>query len=366
MYFYEDGGHTISTIRMLSYKFHLLLKYMHKMCKTILLILFFSFALNAQEVNYSVKLGWKPTDKVIILHVDDVGMSYEANHGAIEAMEHGVASSCSVMMPCPWVPEYMHYLKEHPKTDAGLHLTLTSEWRDYRWGPVAGVKIVPGLTDQEGALHYDVPAVAMHATPDEVDTEIHAQLDRARKMGWEPTHLDSHMGTLFSSPAYLAKYIQLGIEQHIPIMLPGGHNTLMKKTNPVNDEWLLSLKKTQQDFLKETGKRLWDSGLPVIDDLHNMSYEWVPTPAMKSKADLRKFKTQKYIESFKDLQPGVTFVIMHCSIASDIFPHISDSGPLRQADLEAMMDPAFKKYLDKEGIIVTTWREMMERRKLIK
>jgi predicted glycoside hydrolase/deacetylase ChbG (UPF0249 family) len=214
-------------------------------------------------------------------------------------------------------------------------------------------------------MFHDVPSVGLHATSDEIDTEIRAQLDRSRKMGWEPTHLDSHMGTLFSKPGYLARYIQLGIEQQIPVMLPAGHNTLMNKTKPINDEWLLSLKKTQQDFLKETGKKLWDSGLPVIDDLHNFSYEWVPTTAMKSKSALRKFKTQKYIESFKDLQPGITFVIMHCSIASDVFPHISDSGPLRQADLEAMMDPAFKKYLAKEGIIVTTWREMMERRKKV-
>lgn len=306
---------------------------------------------------YGSRLGWKTTDRVIILHVDDVGMSFESNEGAIRALEQGVASSWSVMMPCPWVPGIFHYLKEHPETDAGLHLTLTSEWKDYRWEPLSGARVVPGLIDAEGAMHSNVQAVVTHASPEEVDTEIRAQLDRCRKLGWEPTHLDSHMGTLFAHPAFLEKYIRLGMEQKIPIMLPAGHNTLMKQTNPFDEQTMA--------FLKATGEKLWASGLPVIDDLHNFSYGWKPTAEMKTIADLRKFKTRKYIESFSGLQPGITFVIMHCATASDIFPHISDSGPLRQADLEAMLDPELKAYLKKEGILITTWREMKERRKRV-
>src|SRR5207245_1169478 len=76
--------------------------------------------------------------------------------GAIEAMTRGVATSCSVMMPCSWVPAYVHYLKQHPQTDAGLHLTLTSEWAEDRWGPLAGKEKVPGLVDDEGDLWRDV------------------------------------------------------------------------------------------------------------------------------------------------------------------------------------------------------------------
>ncbi len=311
-------------------------------------------SLGAQDT-YASRLGWKTTDRVIILHVDDVGMSFESNEGAIQALEQGVASSWSIMMPCPWVPGIFHYLKEHPETDAGLHLTLTSEWKDYRWEPLSGASVVPGLIDAEGAMHSNVQAVVNHASPEEVDTEIRAQLDRCRKLGWEPTHLDSHMGTLFAHPAFLEKYVRLGMEQKIPIMLPAGHNTLMKQTNPFDEQTMA--------FLKATGEKLWASGLPVIDDLHNFSYGWKPSPEMKTKADLRKFKTQKYIESFAGLKPGITFVIMHCASASDIFSQISDSGPLRQADLEAMLDPELKAYLKKEGILITTWREMKERRK---
>jgi chitin disaccharide deacetylase len=92
-----------------------------------------SWAGMAQDSTWAEKLGYPRGKKVVILHVDDVGMSLDVNQGAIDAMSKGVASSCSMMMPCSWVPGYFHYLKDHPETDAGLHLTLTSEWKDYRW-----------------------------------------------------------------------------------------------------------------------------------------------------------------------------------------------------------------------------------------
>jgi chitin disaccharide deacetylase len=76
---------------------------------------------------YAEKLGYPKGAKVVILHVDDVGMSYDSNIGAIRATEEGVATSMSVMMPCGWVSGFVHHLKKHPKVDAGLHLTLTSE-----------------------------------------------------------------------------------------------------------------------------------------------------------------------------------------------------------------------------------------------
>lgn len=311
----------------------------------------------SQSPTYASLLGYKPTDKVIILHVDDVGMSYESTRGGIDAIEKGVANSWSIMMPCPWVPQAFHYLKDHPLTDAGLHLTLTSEWKDYRWHPLAGAKVVKGLIDSEGAMHHSVKEVIAHANPDEVFQEIKAQLDRSLAMGWTPTHFDSHMGTLMADPAFLQKYVQLGIESKIPIMLPVGHNTMVKVSENISA--------SQQQLLESIGKHLWANGLPVIDDLHNLSYGWKIPEGMTSPKKLRNYKSKLYIDSFKKLQPGITFVITHCTAMSEIFPHISDSGLLRLSDLEAMKDPALKKYLEQEGIILTTWRELIERRRKI-
>jgi len=192
--------------------------------KKFLLLCFSTLLINrcchGQEPTYAERLGYPKGARVLILHVDDVGMSFDSNEGAIEAMTKGVATSCSVMMPCPWVPAYVHYLKKHPQTDAGLHLTLTSEWAEYRWGPLAGKENVPGLVDDEGDLWKGVSDVAKHASPDEVEKEIRTQLDRAQRMGFNPTHLDTHMGTVFATPAFLERYVKVGLESHIPIMLP--------------------------------------------------------------------------------------------------------------------------------------------------
>ncbi len=307
------------------------------------------------DSTYAEKLGYPKGSKVLILHVDDVGMSYDSNDGAITAMTEGVATSCSVMMPCPWVPGFIHYLKLHPQLDAGLHLTLTSEWGDYRWGPLAGKTIVPGLTDKEGDLWPSVAEVVLHATADEVEREIRAQLDRARAMGFQPTHLDSHMGTLFASAAFLQRYIKVGIESHIPVMLPGGKDIVIKSETNAPD--------AQIQQMQAAGKMLWNAGLPVLDDLHNQSYDWkIPDSVKTDDTKLQRYKTAKYIAALKELQPGVTMMIMHCTATSSIFAHISDSGPVRRGDMLTMINPAFKKALEDEHIILTTWRELMQRR----
>src|SRR5438552_1228344 len=121
--------------------------------KKILILLL--IAVNVQvfaQQTYAEKLGFPSGSKVLILHVDDAGMSWDSNEGARLALTEGVASSVSVMMPCPWVPGFVKFLKSNPKVDAGLHLTLTSEWDSYRWGPISGKKNVPGLVDGEGAM----------------------------------------------------------------------------------------------------------------------------------------------------------------------------------------------------------------------
>jgi predicted glycoside hydrolase/deacetylase ChbG (UPF0249 family) len=311
------------------------------------------------ETTYAEKLGYPKGKKVLIIHVDDVGMSYESNQGAIRAIKEGVANSLSVMMPCGWVPGFVHYLKENKDLDAGLHLTLTSEWKDYRWGPLAGKPKVKGLVDAEGAMWSNVADVVKNASPDEVETEIRAQLERARSMGFEPTHLDSHMGTLFATPEFLERYLKVGMEEKIPVMFPGGHNSAIQAEEKMIAE--------RFEMTQKVGKQLWAAGLPVLDDLENTSYGWKgPANGDNSEKALQKYKTEKYINAIQNLKPGLTMVIMHCTIHSEVFPKISDSMVTREGDFLAMIDPELRKYIEKEGIILTTWREAMQRRQKVK
>ena len=328
---------------------------------------------------YAERLGWGRGERILILHMDDAGMSYDSNAGIQNVIENGAARSFSVMMPCPWVSQIVRYIKAHPEADAGLHLTLTSEWKDYRWSPLAGASVVPGLIDVEGAMWSSVASVAARATADEVDREIRAQLDRAERMGFHPTHLDSHMGTLFASPAFLERYVRLGMENRIPVMLPGGHNSYIKQD--LDAEEIASLRaegrytqgmtlstEARVDAMRKIGDQLWRAGLPVLDDLHNTSYGWKIPPGIDPTDDeqLRRWRTNLYKTTLSQLKPGVTMVIMHCTSTTETFARISDSGLIRRADMLAMTDPAFARFLHEGGYVLTTWRELMERRQRIR
>lgn len=316
------------------------------------------FSAKCQDSTYAERLGFPKNARVIILHMDDAGMSLSSNRGIEKVFEKGVANSTSVMMPCPWVPQIVRYLQSHPATDAGLHLTLNAEWKDYRWVPLAGTATVPGLTDSTGCLWRDVPDVVKHASAEEVDKEIRAQLTRAERTGFHPTHLDSHMGTLFASPSFLQKYIALGIEKQIPIMFPGGHDTY------IGNEMNLSAEQIH-DF-QNLGKTIWNAGLPLLDDLMNSSYDWDMPSEVQDDRNLTKWRVALYEKAMLQLKPGVTMVIMHCTDPSSIFSEITDSGQKRKADMLAMLDSGFKKFLKDNGFILTTWRELMERRKNVK
>ncbi|MFN7541301.1 MAG: polysaccharide deacetylase family protein [Acidobacteriota bacterium] len=147
--------------------------------------------------------------KRLIVHADDAGMCHSANVATWEAMEKGLVSSASVMLPCPWVQEFCQWARNHPQYDLGVHLTLTSEWRHFRWRPVASIDRVKGLIDGEGYMWRDVRSSASSATAGEVEVELRAQIERARLYGMVFSHLDSHMGTVFARPDYFEVYTTL-------------------------------------------------------------------------------------------------------------------------------------------------------------
>lgn len=286
------------------------------------------------------RLGWKPADVVVILHIDDAGMHHASNRGVEEGLERGVATSFAIMMPCPWVPEIVQYVKDHPGVDAGLHLTLTAEWEWYRWGPLAGGSAVPGLTDGSGCLWRSVAQVVPRASADEVERELRAQLARAEGMGIRPTHLDSHMGTLFARPEYFERFLRLGVEKRIPILACGGHMTHAAIENP-----------EAVAQLRPLIPRIWNAGLPVIDDLHTGTYGWPPAE-----------KTARLVALLESLKPGVTEILFHASVPTDDFPRVTGSSASRHADTLALQAPEVRDAIRKRGIVLTTWRELMQRR----
>ncbi|MEO8192982.1 MAG: polysaccharide deacetylase family protein [Gemmatimonadales bacterium] len=181
-------------------------------------LVFFASTLTAQTGTIAERLGYARDVKLLILHADDLGTAHSVNAASFDALNKGAISSASFMIPTPWISEVAAYAKAHPDADLGIHLTLTSEWETYRWGSVASSDKVPTLLDSSGTFPNDEAIVAKKAKPAEVEREIRAQLDRARALGIQSTHADSHMRALFTTPELFAIYAKVARDHHIPFM----------------------------------------------------------------------------------------------------------------------------------------------------
>ncbi len=135
------------------------------------------FCVSTQAETVAEKLGYPADAKLVIIHGDDVGMCHSANTSAADALEKGIVTSGSIMVPCPWFLEAAEYCRKNPETDLGIHLTLTSEWKHYRWRPVAALPLVKGLIDAEGFMHHGVRSVYSNASVKEAEAEIRAQIE---------------------------------------------------------------------------------------------------------------------------------------------------------------------------------------------
>ncbi len=161
------------------------------------------------------RLGYGSEDRLLIINCDDLGSSHAANVGVYESLRSGLATSATLMVPCPWAREAAaHYRGE----DVGVHLTLNSEHDLYRWGPIT---YAPSLLDGDGGFPRTIGDVWDHADLDEVRKECQAQIERAVLWGFDVSHLDSHMGTLQLRPEFFDIYLGLALEHRLPIRLSG-------------------------------------------------------------------------------------------------------------------------------------------------
>ncbi len=161
------------------------------------------------------RLGFDAGDRVLIINCDDLGSSHAANVGIYEALRTGIATSATLMVPCPWAREAA---SRYRGEDVGVHLTLNSEYDLYRWGPITHA---PSLLDGDGGFPRTVTDVWDHADLDEVRRELRAQIERAILWGFDVSHVDSHMGTLQLRPEFFDIYLDLAIEFDLPIRLSG-------------------------------------------------------------------------------------------------------------------------------------------------
>src|SRR5918993_3226454 len=146
---------------------------------TLLALLLVVASVQAQDRTLAERLGYPKDAKLLIVHADDLGMTHSVNAATIKAFETGLVNSGSIMVPCPWLSEIATYARANPQADLGLHLTLTSEWTSYRWGPVTPKDRVKSLLDKDGYLYLTESEAASKIDPKEVELEIRAQIERA-------------------------------------------------------------------------------------------------------------------------------------------------------------------------------------------
>jgi len=161
------------------------------------------------------RLGYGGDARLLIVNCDDLGSSHSANDAIYEALRDGIATSATLMVPCPWSREAA---SRYRGEDVGVHLTLTSEWDLYRWGPITHA---PSLVDGDGGFPRTIQEVWDHADLDETRRELRTQVERAILWGFDVSHLDSHLGTLQLRPEFFDIYLELAVEFRLPIRLSG-------------------------------------------------------------------------------------------------------------------------------------------------
>jgi len=295
------------------------------------------------KITNAEKLGYPAGSKVILLHCDDGGMCDEANIAIRNYFEKGDIQSAAVMVPCPYSEELVEWAKTQDSPDLGIHLTLTAEWKEYRWGPVSDPAKVPGLIDPEGKMWHDVPDVVMHASAEEIETEVRAQIDKVIAMGFMPSHIDTHMGTLYGSIDYLKVFLKIANEYNIP-------------ANAID----LSDPKIAEGFKNE--------GYPINADVVQLlnDYTLPKLDNFSSVPDGSSYENKRdnFFALLNYLEPGITEIIFHPSVETDNLKSITGSWQQRAWEAQLFSDPVVKKFFEDNSIIITTWREIMKRHKV--
>jgi predicted glycoside hydrolase/deacetylase ChbG (UPF0249 family) len=301
---------------------------MSALLRSSVVLLLLASTLSAQTRTIAERLGHPANAKLLILHADDLGVAHSVNAASFEALDRGAISSASVMVPTPWITEVAAYARAHPNTDLGLHLTLNSEWQTYRWGGIESKEKIPSLLDSAGTFPSDEKVVAARAKPAEVEREIRAQIERALALGIRPTHVDSHMGALFTTPELFATYVKVARDYRLPFLA----------LDVADAAFQAAL--TEKDILLDA---------VVIAGPEVPREQW------------KAF----YLNAIANLKPGLTEMIVHlgrddAELQAVMVNHEPYGSAWRQRDYDVVTSPEFRKALQDHRVLVVTWKELQK------
>jgi predicted glycoside hydrolase/deacetylase ChbG (UPF0249 family) len=284
------------------------------------------------------KLGLDDNDRVAIIHTDDIGMCQASVEAFADLDGMSIISSGAVMVPCPWFLQAAEYARAHSHVDLGIHLTLTSEWKTYRWGPVSTREPATGMVDEEGYFYHLTAPAQTHGDPGAVEIELTAQVERALKAGIVPTHIDTHMGTV-AHPKFMGMYVQLAMKYKLPPMIFR------------LDEAGWRAAGLDPEFAKLAAgliQQLEGSGLPLLDVLGGMNL------------DTDENRLERTKQALSDLRPGITHFIIHPSKDTPELRAITPDWRCRAADYQNFMNEQIRKHITKIGLHVIGYQALKD------
>ena len=274
------------------------------------------------------KLGYSKDDKLLIIHADDIGLSSSVNQASFKALKNGYVSSGSIMMPCDYISDVGEFAIENPDIDFGLHLTVTSEWRDYKWNGVLQSNDTPSLINKKGELFKNIKKFVLNAEPLELKRELQAQIDLSKSIGIKPTHIDSHEGALFYDEDLFKVYLEIGEENKLPVFVP--------KLVAVHFD---------ENFPKP-------ENVVVIENFY-MARKGIEFDEWES----------FYLDILNNLNPGLSQLIVHLGYDNDEMKSISVDHPnfgskWRNLDYDIVSSNSFQEALKRNNIQLVTWKEI--------
>lgn len=275
--------------------------------------------------------------KRVVIHEDDVGMTHGANAAFLELSQNGSCSSGSVMVPCPWFPEAVEIARANLSLDLGVHLTLTSEQKPYRWRPLTAPPKSAGLTDEYGYFWPDVPS-ARKAAPEAVEAELRAQLDTALVAGVDVTHLDAHMGTA-QMPEFVSIFRRLGQEHGLPVLLVKDLN----RYNPAS--YAGPLDTTGYDAAVAEARA---AGEPIFEIVFETP--WGRTTDAET----------AYRAIFAEIPEGLTFLSMHFNKPGDFEVVNPEAAHIRTEEYALFGTGRIREWVEEFGLEVIGMRTLRD------
>jgi chitin disaccharide deacetylase len=273
------------------------------------------------------KLGYNKGTKLLIIHADDLGISSSENNASIKAMDQGMVTSGSIMVMCPKFQEIVDYSKANPNADFGIHLTLTSEWNTYKWGPVLHPNQVASLVDSKGYFLKNSDELKNSFNADDVWNEFRAQIELGLRSGIDITHLDSHMLTVFSHPVLQNIYNDIGREYKLPV--------------------LFSHKIANQNYGANTDV--------IVDRIYHAQPSYFQNGLFSY-----------YSKVLRSIKPGLTCILIHAAFDNEEMQKITENQPnwgssWRQADFNFFTSNECRQLIGDRDIHLITWREIRDK-----